>query len=80
MEWFWDVKDFQLAILMLYCMNAAWWAWHGKWADAYWMSAFCDHSNGDMGIQPLTPNARWRARRGFMRQVAWNEMLGVSGR
>ena len=23
---------------------------------------FCDHSNGDMGIQPLTPNARVEGR------------------
>lgn len=27
-------------IMVLYLMNAAWWASHGKWADAcYWLSA-----------------------------------------
>lgn len=38
---FGNPKVFNYVILTLYCMNAGWWAWHGKWADtSYWLSAF----------------------------------------
>lgn len=42
MEWFFgNPRMFNYVILALYCMNAGWWAWQGKWADVcYWMSAF----------------------------------------
>jgi len=41
MEWFFgNPKLFNYVIMSLYCLNATWWALHGKWADAsYWASA-----------------------------------------
>lgn len=47
MEWFFDPKIFNYVILTLYCLNAVWWGWHGKWADAsYWASAFAITATG----------------------------------
>lgn len=41
MAWLFDPKLFNYIILTLYVTNAAWWAWHGKFADScYWLSAF----------------------------------------
>lgn len=37
---FGNPKLFNIVIMTLYCLNAGWWAWHGKWADTcYWLSA-----------------------------------------
>lgn len=39
--WLMDPKVFNFIIMGLYLMNAAWWGWHGKFADVcYWLSAF----------------------------------------
>lgn len=53
MEWFFgNPKIFNYVILTLYCLNAAWWGWHGKWADtSYWMSAFAITATVTWGYQ-----------------------------
>lgn len=35
-----EPRVFNVVIMCLYAINAAWWALHGKWADScYWLSA-----------------------------------------
>jgi hypothetical protein len=35
-----DPRVFNFIIMTLYALNAARWAWEGKWADvSYWLSA-----------------------------------------
>lgn len=37
---FFDPKIFNFVIMVLYGVNAAWWAGHGRYADTcYWLSA-----------------------------------------
>lgn len=39
--WLLDPKVFNIVIMVLYVINACWWAWNGKYADMfYWASAF----------------------------------------
>ena len=38
--WLLDPKVFNVAIMVMYGLAAAAWAWHGKWPDAlYWLFA-----------------------------------------
>jgi hypothetical protein len=47
-----DPRVFNYLIMTLYCLNAIWWAWHGKWADAcYWLSAFAITATVTWGYQ-----------------------------
>lgn len=45
-------KVFNIVILTLYAIDAAWWAWHGKYADTcYWLSAFAITATVTFGYQ-----------------------------
>ena len=53
MEWFFgNPKIFNYVIMCLYLANSAWWAWHGKTADAcYWLSALAITATVTWGYQ-----------------------------
>ena len=43
--WLLQPKTFNVVIMALYLINAAWWAYHKRWADVcYWLSAFAKFS------------------------------------
>lgn len=52
MTWLMDPRVFNVLIMVLYVTAAAWWAWHGKYADTcYSLSAFAITATVTFGYQ-----------------------------
>lgn len=52
MSWLFDPRVFNVLIMCLYVLNAAWWAFHKNYADTcYWLSAFCITATVTFGYQ-----------------------------
>lgn len=50
--WLLQPKTFNVVIMALYLINAAWWAYHKRWADVcYWLSAFAITATVTFGYQ-----------------------------